>query len=154
MEHKLAHCPACGTSYARFDVYAWVTHLCFLFSSGLQAGEGGHMHMSTDLSSRTYRTYTVEELDERFDAEGNMIDWRQRFLDQGYAEGLAEGRTEGIAEGRKEGRLNILQQVLRVKFNVLSDAQMTTVLEHRDEPDLVTRIIKANTVDELLKSLC
>ncbi len=116
-----------------------------------------------------YRQYTMEELDERFDAEGNMIDWRQRYLDQGREEGIAEGRAEGREEGREEGmaegraegktagraeeRLSILQQVLQGKFNVLSEAQLATILKHRDEPDLFTRIIKANTIDELLKSL-
>ncbi len=101
-----------------------------------------------------YRQYTREELDEKFDAEGNMIDWRRRFIDQGRAEGRAEGMEEGRVKGLEEERLHILQQVLQGKFNVLSDAQLSTVLEHRDEPDLFTRIIKADTVDDLLKSLC
>ncbi len=113
--------------------------------------------MSTDFSSRTYPQFTMEELDRKFDAEGNMIDWRQRFLDQGraegHAEGVAEGRIKGRATGRAEERLHNLQQVLQGKFDALYDAQLATVLEHRDEPDLFTRIIKADTVDDLLQSL-
>ncbi len=103
--------------------------------------------MSVDLSlEKEYPHYTREELEEKFDAEGNMIDWRRRYLDQGRA----EGREEGLAEER----ISNLQQVLHGKFDIISAAQLATVLEHRDEPDLFTRIIKANTVDELLKSLC
>ncbi len=114
--------------------------------------------MSTDFSpEKEYPQYTMEELDRKFDAEGNMIDWRQRYLDQGRAEGredgMAKGRAEGKTAGRAEERLSILQQVLHGKFDVISAAQLATVLEHRDEPDLFTRIIKANTVEELLQSL-
>ncbi len=111
--------------------------------------------MSTDFSlEKEYPQYTMEELDRKFDAEGNMIDWRRRFINQGRAEGRAEGLAEGQAKGLAEGRLSILQQVLHGKFDVISAAQLAKVLEHRDEPDLCTRIIKANTVDELLQSLC
>ncbi len=116
---------------------AWAT----LFGMVMDNISEGKMNAKSSLKTE-YRQYTMEELDERFDAEGNMIDWRQRFLDQGQA------------EGKKEERLSILRQVLHGKNDVISAAQLAKVLEHRDEPDLFTRIIKANTVDELLQSLC
>ncbi len=64
------------------------------------------------------------------------------------------GRIEGRAEGRAKERLSNLHMVLRGKFKDISAAQMATVFEHCEKPDLFMCIIKAATVDELLKSLC
>ena len=103
-------------------------------------------NMSAELSLEAeYPQYTMKDLDDRFDAEGNMIDWRRRFFNQ--------GRAEGKTAGQAEERLNNLRQVLQGKFSDISAAQLESVLEHRDEPDLFTRIIKADSIGELLESL-
>ena len=110
--------------------------------------------MSAELSIEAeYPQYTMKDLDDRLDAEGNMIDWRQRYLDQGRNEGKIIGRAEGKTEGRSEERLSILQQVLLGKFGDISAEQMKAVFEYRDEPDLFARIIKADSPEELLQSL-
>ena len=98
---------------------AW-THLFGMMYNSLT-----EENMSTDFSlEKEYPQYTMEELDRKFDAEGNMIDWRRRFINQGQAEGKKAGRAEE--------RLSILQQVLHGKFDVISAAQLAKVLEHRD----------------------
>ncbi|MDO5296713.1 MAG: hypothetical protein Q4F00_08780 [bacterium] len=97
--------------------------------------------------------FTMKDFDDRLDAEGNMINWRQRYLDQGRNEGKIIGRAEGKTEGRSEERLSILQQVLLGKFGDISAEQMKAVFEYRDEPDLFARIIKADSPEELLQSL-
>ncbi len=113
-------------------------------------------NISSELSLEVdYPQYTMEELNEKFDTEGNMIIWRRRFSARVTQRvGRVEGRAEGKTSGRAEERLSNLQQVLQGKFDVISAAQLATVIEHRDEPDMCTRIIKADSVDELLKSLC
>ena len=114
--------------------------------------------MSTELSVETeFPKYTIQDLDERLDAEGNMIRWSDRYYSQGRlagrTEGLAEGRAEGKTAGRSEERLSIIQQVLYGKFGDISDEQFEAVLKHSDEQDLFVRIIRANTIEELLQSL-
>ena len=114
--------------------------------------------MSAELSIETdYSKYTIEDLDERLDAEGNMIRWSDRYYSQGRlagrTEGLAEGRAEGKTAGRSEERLSIIKQVLYGKFGDISAEQFEAVLKHRDEQDLFVRIIKVNTIEELLQAL-
>ncbi len=106
--------------------------------------------MSAELSlDMEFPQYTMKELDDRFDAEGNMISTSQRYFKQGRDKGRAEGRTEG----KTEERLKILKQVLYGKFGDITEEQLAAVLEFRDEPDLFARIIKADSLDELLQSL-
>ena len=118
--------------------------------------------MSAELSlDMEFPQYTMKDLDDRFDAEGNMISTSQRYFkqgrDKGRAEGknlgLAEGRTIGREEGKTEERLNNLKQVLSGKFGDIPPEQMEIVLGHLDEPDLFYRIIKADSPDELLQAL-
>ena len=114
--------------------------------------------MSAELSLETeFPQYTMKDLDDRFDAEGNMISSRQRYFKQGRAEGLAEGKNIGLAEGQNKGRaeerLNNLKQVLYGKFGDIASEQLEAVLKYRDEPNLFARIIKADSLEELLRLL-
>ena len=114
--------------------------------------------MSTELSVETeFPKYTIQDLDERLDSEGNMIRWSDRYYSQGRLEGRTKGREEGLAEGktagRAEERLNNLQQILYGKSSGITAEQLEAVLKHRDEPDIFARIIKANTTEELLLAL-
>lgn len=74
--------------------------------------------MSTDISwDTTYPHYTIDELDDRFDAEGNMISSARRMFilgkNEGKAEGMAVGKAEGMAEGKAEGRIQALTASMR-----------------------------------------
>ncbi|MDO5297183.1 MAG: hypothetical protein Q4F00_11275, partial [bacterium] len=130
--------------------------------------------MSAELSLETeFPQYTMKDLDDRFDAEGNMISSRQRYFKQGRAEGLAEGKNIGLLEGkhigllegrniglaegqnkgRAEERLNNIKQVLYGKFGDIAPDQLEAVLQYRDEPNLFARIIKADSLGELLRLL-
>ena len=62
--------------------------------------------MSTDISwDTTYPHYTLDELDDRFDAEGNMISSARRMF--------ILGKNEGKAEGKAEGRIQALTASMR-----------------------------------------
>ena len=57
--------------------------------------------MSVELTRDiVYPHVTEDDIDGFLDAEGNVINWRQRCLDQGRAEGRAEGRLEERTEIR------------------------------------------------------
>ena len=102
--------------------------------------------MSTDITIDTeYPEVTMDDVDHLFDEEGNIIvgEKRMRLL----------GRAEGRAEGKTEERINCLKQVLYGKFSDISPDQLEAVLARRDEPDLFARIIKADSVEDLLQSL-
>ncbi|MDO5297761.1 MAG: hypothetical protein Q4F00_14220, partial [bacterium] len=64
--------------------------------------------------------------------------------------GLAKN-TEGRNKGRAEERLNNLKQVLYGKFGDIAPDQLEAVLKYRDEPNLFSRIIKADSLEELLR---
>ena len=52
--------------------------------------------MSTELTlDQQYPHVTAKDIDDRLDAEGNMICWRTRYIAQGRAEGIAEGQSQG-----------------------------------------------------------
>ena len=91
----------------------------------------------------------MDDVDHLFDEEGSIIVGEKRMLLLGEAKGRAEGR----AEGKSEERINNLKQVLFGKFGDITEEQLAAVLEYRDEPDLFARIIKADSLDELLQSL-
>ncbi len=58
--------------------------------------------MSAELTIDTvYPSVTKDDIDDLLDAEGNVIDWRKRCLDQGRAEGRTEGRTETMLTSLK-----------------------------------------------------
>ena len=85
-------------------------------------------------------------------AEGKTIG-----LAEGKSIGLAEGKNIGLAEGRVQGqteeRLNNIKQVLYGKFSGITAEQVEAVLKYRDEPNLFARIIKADSLEDLLHSL-
>ena len=110
--------------------------------------------MSTELSLETeYPCLTMGEVNHLFDEEGTIIVGEKRMRLLGRAEGRAEGHAEGRAEGKAEERINCLKQVLHGKFGDISSEQLEAVLARRDEPDLFARIIKADSVEDLLQPL-
>ena len=110
--------------------------------------------MSTEITTDAeYTEVTMDDVDHLFDEEGSIIVGEKRMLLLGEAKGRAEGRSEGLAEGKTEERINNLKQVLFGKFGDITEEQLAAVLEYRDEPDLFARIIKADSLDELLQSL-
>ncbi len=126
------------------DINAWCQLIAMLAE---QLKEG---NMSTKITTDAeYTEVTMDDVDHLFDEEGSIIVGEKRMLLLGEAKGRAEGR----AEGKSEERINNLKQVLFGKFGDITEEQLAAVLEYRDEPDLFARIIKADSLDELLQLL-
>ena len=105
--------------------------------------------MSVELTRDiVYPHVTGDDIDGFLDAEGNVINWRQRYLDQGRAEGTAKGRAEMNAKREKQ-----MKQALRFKFGELPEAQLKTILQYLDRDDFMTLLLQAATGDEFLKLL-
>ncbi len=62
---------------------AWVQLFAMVFDHITEVNMSAEWSMDTDYPRRT-----MKELDDRFDAEGNMINWRVRYLNQGRHEGI------------------------------------------------------------------
>ncbi len=70
--------------------------------------------MNAELTlEQQYPHVTAKDINDRLDAEGNMICWRTRFIAQGREEGRKEGRAQGKAEGKAEGKLQAITVSLR-----------------------------------------
>ncbi|MDO5296385.1 MAG: hypothetical protein Q4F00_07115 [bacterium] len=73
--------------------------------SGLVLNQISEGDMSTELTlDKQYPHVTAQDIDDRLDAEGNMICWRTRYIAQGREEGREEDIAEGTAKGRVQGR--------------------------------------------------
>ncbi len=88
--------PSLGDS---FNGDAWLQ----LF--GMVLKQISEVDMNTELTlEQQYPHVTAKDINDRLDAEGNMICWRTRYIAQGREEGRAQGREEGREEGKAEGR--------------------------------------------------
>ena len=87
--------------------------------------------MSAELTIDTvYPSVTKDDIDDLLDAEGNVIDWRKRCLDQGRA----EGRTEGRAEGRTETMLTSLKNLMESMEWTLDEAMNALRVPEAERP--------------------
>ena len=99
--------------------------------------------MSTELTIDTIypRVTKEDDIDDLLDADGNVINWRKRYLD------------EGRAEGKQQNQNDAIRQVLRFKFSTFTDKQFAAIFRHCDEDNLLTRILQADTLEGLLNEL-
>ena len=105
--------------------------------------------MSVELTRDiVYPHVTEDDIDGFLDAEGNVINWRQRCLDQGRAEGRLEERTEMNAKREKQ-----MRQALRFKYGELPEAQLKTILHYLDRDDFMTLLLQAASGGEFLELL-
>ena len=105
--------------------------------------------MSVELTRDiVYPHVTEDDVDGFLDAEGNVINWRQRCLDQGRAEGRLEERAEMNAKREKQ-----MRQALRFKYGELPEAQLKTILHYLDRDDFMTLLLQAASGGEFLELL-
>lgn len=91
--------------------------------------------MSAELTlDKQYPHVTAQDIDDRLDAEGNMICWRARYLAQGRAEGIAEGRTKGKAEGRVQANTTALQNLMETLGLSLQEAMNALRIPEAEQP--------------------
>ncbi len=116
--------------------------------------------------SEEYKIPMTENLDKEVLSMGSFSDalimdamneGRVEGRAEGRAEGLAEGLAKGLAKGRAEEHVKVqssnIRQVMQFKFGGVTDEQLHTLLQHCGDDNLLTRILQADSLEALLKSL-